>query len=51
MPVDVGSPFGSPVSLASLTFNNTNDSLKLATARAQVAREQSAHGARLGRWS
>jgi hypothetical protein len=29
MPVDVGSPFGSPISLAPLTFNNPHGSLKL----------------------
>jgi hypothetical protein len=28
MPVDVGSPFGSPISLAPLTFDNLNGSLK-----------------------
>src|ERR1022692_2573422 len=28
MPVDVGSPFGSPISLVSLTFSNPNGSLK-----------------------
>jgi hypothetical protein len=37
MPVDVGSPFGSPVSLAPLTFNNTNGSLKLAAPPAMAA--------------
>jgi hypothetical protein len=31
MMVGVGSQFGSPASLAPLTFNNTNGSLKLAT--------------------
>jgi hypothetical protein len=29
MPVDVGSPFGSPSSLAPLAFSNPNGSLKL----------------------
>jgi len=29
VPVVVGSPFGSPISLAPLTFNNPNGSLKL----------------------